>query len=230
MRTRMSIIAALGLALATVSCGDDGTTTTTPTTSVTVTTMSVAELEANLLTVGDLPAGWQLGEPVNEMDFADSMQIPCDDTAINPTIAQRLTPVAGVQFAPSDGSSMHMIELATPGEPDQLTADLNVFIEAFRACAAMETPVTAPAEMVITEMTLPTLGDPQAAFAIYATEGTTESGTPVVWYVRIAVVQVGGVIVSIGLTEIVDSMDAAPTTTDEQFVDIVTAAVEPFAA
>lgn len=227
MRTRMSLFAVLGLAVASVACGDNTTTseTTTPpsTTSATTTTISTAELEAKLLAVGDLPAGWSLGEPVNEQDFADAKQIPCQDQAINPTIAARLTPVAGIQFQPASGTSSHLIEFVTVGEAQRLSSDFQVLIDAMRACESSLTTAPATTTLTVAELTIPELGDQRVAFLMKDLEVPTK-----VWYVRDAAVRVGGVIVEVGLTEILASKDATPTTTDAEFVAIVQAAVDHF--
>jgi hypothetical protein len=50
-----------------------------------------------------------------------------------------------------------------------------------------------------------------------------------VWFVRTAFVRVGQVVVSVALTEILDTPDQVPTTSDDEFVALVERAVDKVA-
>jgi hypothetical protein len=96
MCSQLALVASLGLTGVLAGCGDDDATpdtSTAPTTSVETTVLpSLAQLDAMLLDSSDVGTPWQLGSEITDADLADATQIPCDDTAINPTIADRLTP------------------------------------------------------------------------------------------------------------------------------------------
>jgi hypothetical protein len=128
-----------------VGCGDEEATrdTAPPTTAPVETTAppSLEQVDAMLLDERDIGSAWQLGPAVIDADLSDATQLPCPDTAINPNIAGRLTPITGVQFEPVDQSSKHLIEFAVTGQPEQLDADLQVLFDAMDACAAT-TPTT----------------------------------------------------------------------------------------
>lgn len=97
-------------------------------------TVPAAALQTRMLTVADVGSPWQLGHAVTALDFGDATKLPCADTALNPTIIARLTPVAGVQFEPVDGSPKHLIEFALTGEAGRLATDLQLYAEGFELC------------------------------------------------------------------------------------------------
>jgi hypothetical protein len=173
-----------------------------------------------LLDVGDVGAGWQVGPDVNDADFSDATKIPCSDVAINPTIAARLTPVAGVQFEPTDRSYKHLIEFAVVGEPARLDADLQAFFGAMESCTTVASTDQGP--FTVEELALPRLGDQRAAFVLTGTESPDTLAT---WYVRDAAVRVGPVAIEIGLTEILSTPDEAPSISDTEFLRLVETAV-----
>jgi hypothetical protein len=199
----------VGLTGALVACGDDSTDV--PSGDVTVT----------LLTAADLGSGWREGHEVGEADFQDAWQIPCDDVVINPTLVEVLRPSAGTQFEPTDGSSRHLIELVTTGVEDDLAAALDAYLGAVASCPPEF--ASGGTRVSVTPLDLGESGDQRAAFLSVAAQGAESDRA--VWHVRHATVRVGNHIVSLGLTEILDSDDLQPAVTDAEFVQMVRTAV-----
>jgi hypothetical protein len=229
MHARGSLIAVLGLVGTLLGCGDDGTTsiTTNPTTtaSAATTTISTAQLDSMLLDVNDVGAGWQVGPAVNDADFSDSTQLPCSDMAINPTIIQRLTPVTGIQFEPTDHSYKHMIELVVTGEPEQLDSDLQVYFDAVDACAATTPTTTGTGTLIVEQSAIPAVGDQRAAYILTGIESPDAT-----WYVRDAEVRVGAIAIELALTEILPTPQDEPTISDAEFVQLLQMAVAKLGA
>lgn len=224
MHARIALVAIFGLTGVLAGCGDDGPGTVAPTTEPTTVPTSSAppsadELTSLLLTAGDLGPGWELGQPVNEFDFADSVQIPCDAMAINPVIAQRLTPTAGIQFAPTDDSMQFVAEFAGAGQADRLEADLYFFAEGMDACAA-STAAGDQAGLSVERLSLPAVGDQSMAFT---TIGGEPSGPT--WHVRSARVRVGAIAITLNVTEIGADDPTQPTMSDAEFVELLETAV-----
>lgn len=229
MRTRAGVLAVVGLLAALTACGSDGgdggdgapSTTQTPTTvtSTTVaatTTSSATPLVDRLLTVADVGDGWRSSNPVNDDDLASISQMPCDDQALNPTIAARLRGMTGVQFEPADGAYRHLMELVLVGEPARLATDIDLLVEGLMAC-----PVGVAGGLDRMEaLALPPLGDQRAGLHYAATQGPGA-----VWDVRTATVRAGGRAVHLTLVEILGTPGATPTVTDGGFVALVTTAV-----
>lgn len=223
MRRALKFLAVIGLLAATTGCGSDGTDSTTTTTSTTT-----PDLQTVLLTLDDLGDDWVAGEPTNPADLADSVQVPCPDQAINPTIAARLTATAAVQFDATGGAYRHLIEFVVAGEPTQLAADLGVWFEAFDQCATSTTSAGSdPRLLSIEQLALPELGDQRIAYVIDGRESSTDT---VVWHGHTAIVRVGGVAISVGVIEVLDSADAEPVLDDAAFVDLVEVAVAKLTA
>lgn len=221
MRTSMKFLAVTALATASLGCGSDETTSTTE--AQTTTTMSIAALHDMLLTVDDLGTGWVTGEPINAADLTDSVQVPCPDQGINPTIAARLRAQSAVQFDGAGASYSHLIEFIVSGEPTQLAADLDVWFEGFDACMTSTTSAGSdPTLLSIEQLALPTLGDQRGGYVL---DGRESSSDTVVWHGHTAIVRVGGVAITVGLIEILDSASAQPTIDDAAFVTMVEAAV-----
>ena len=232
MFTRVSFIASLGLVGALFACGDDGTSgnTTTPTSSLpaitattsssTTTTISTAQLDSMLLDVGDVGAGWQLGPEVTDADFLDSTQFPCNDMALNPTIIERLTPVTGIQFEPTDGSYKHLIEFLVTGDPQRLALDLQFYFEGMEACAATTPTTTGFGTLTVEPFTIPVLGDQRAAYVLTGVESPDAT-----WYIRSAEVRVGSIATEVALTEILPTPQDEPTITDAEYVQLLETAV-----
>jgi hypothetical protein len=232
MFTRASFIAVLGLMGALFACGDDGTSgnTTNPTSSVpattttssttTSTTMSTAQLDSMLLNVGDVGAGWQVGPEVTAADFSDSTQLPCNDMALNPTIIERLTPVTGIQFEPTDRSYKHLIEFLVTGDPQRLALDLQFYFEAMEACAATTPTTIGAGTLTVEPFTIPMLGDQRAAYILTGVDSPDAT-----WYVRSAEVRVGSIVTEVALTEILPTPEDEPTVTDAEFVQLLENAV-----
>jgi hypothetical protein len=233
MFTRVRLIAVLGLVGALFACGDDGpsgktTTATSPGPAITTTTDSsttttavpTAQLDSMLLDVGDVGEGWQVGPAVTEADFSDAVQFPCDDMALNPTIIERLTPVTGIQFEPTDGSYNHLIEFLVTGDPQRLALDLQVYFEGMEACAATTPTTMGSGTLTVARFTIPVLGDQRAAYVLTGVESPDAT-----WYVRSAEVRVGSIATGVALTEILSTPDAEPTVTDAEYVHLLETAV-----
>lgn len=210
MRTRIGFFGVFALAAVMVACGDDegsSTATTAPTTAKVV-----------LLTVGDVGSVWKVSNAVNDADYADAFQVPCADTALNPTIRTRLTPTSGVQFEPVDHGSQHLIEMIVTGEAARLDADLAIYIEALQSCTANPSAdLLSYEQMMVLDM-----GDQSATFEATAYE--SGSSGPV-WYIRSSIVRVGGVALTLGLSEVLDNKDLEPAISDDEYVRILEAAV-----
>jgi len=227
----MAVTALLVLAGAMVACGGNrtpaGTTATTSMTAATdaaVTSLAVAELDTMLLAVDELPAGWESGEPINQFDLQDSIQSPCEGVVLDPTIVERLRAVTGIQFQPSDGSSQHLIEFLATGAPARLTADLDTYFEGFAPCPTVDS-ATAVSSVNIEALAIPDVGDQRAAFVLDARE-TPDSP---IWHVRTATVRVGGVAMTLGLTEILSTPDQALAVSDSEFVELIETAAAKLA-
>jgi putative hemolysin len=223
MYARLGLVALLGCAGVLLGCGDDeATRDTTPSTSASVATTvpTQEQLDAMLLATTDVGSDWQLGPPITDADLTDATQIPCPDTAINPTIADRLTPITGVQFEPVDRSSKHLIEFAVTGQPEQLGADLQVLFDAMDACAATTPTTIGTGSLTVKPLTIPELGDQRAGYALIGVESADAT-----WYVRDAEVRVGSIAVEVGLTEILQTPDDEPSISDAEFVQIAQTAV-----
>jgi len=225
MRSRVSLIAVLGIVVVIGACGDNGTTgkATRPTPSSSVTTIPSAQLDKMLLDVGDVGAGWQVGPPLNPEDLSGFTQIPCPDSVVNPTIAKRLTPATGIQFEPTDHSRKHMIEFLVTGDAQRLDRDLQALSGALEACSmATSTTAGTGGTVKVEKLPIPELGDQRDAYVIAVTASPDSQAT---WYVRSAVVRVGSVATSLGLTEILPTPQDQPHISDEEFVKILKKAV-----
>jgi hypothetical protein len=216
VRGRATVIAILGLVVALVACGDDGTT------SQPTTTLSMAELQAKLLDVGGVGAGWQLGHAVNDADLSDATQIPCEGVTLDPAVTQRLTPVTGIQFEPTDRSYKHLIEFALTGDPKQLESDLQTYFATLEKCSTVTTTTPAAPALTINKLTVPKLGDQRAAYVI---TGKESPGSDTTWYGRSAAVRVGSIAIELGLTEILSATQDKPQISDDAFVKILQTAV-----
>jgi hypothetical protein len=181
-------------------------------------------LDALLLDAGEAGPGWELGEPINLMDLAMSAEL-CPDVVLDAELARRLDGDTGIQFQPVDDSYRHLMEQLNVGDPAQLAPDLQAFFDAAATCAEAA-PIT-PGTSVPTmdELALPALGDQRQAFTYFGLESTGGA----VWFVRTAFVRVGQVVVSVALTEILDTPDQVPTTSDDEFVALVERAVDKVA-
>jgi hypothetical protein len=205
------------------SCGDDRSTTTSPTTprpTASSRTVPGPGSNAGLLDASDVGPDWRIGPDVNDADLTDATRIPCPDVALNPTIAARLTPAAGVQFEPADHSYRHLIEFVVTGEPHQLDSDLRAFFGAIESCSTV-TPAP-PAELRVEQRRIPQFGDQRGAFVLV---GRETPDTPATWYVRNAVVRVGPVAVELGLAEILSTPEQAPHISDAEFDELLGRAV-----
>ena len=221
MNARVRLLATFCLVGALAGCNgdDDATQDTTPATNGSVETTipsSSDGIGAMLLDADDVGAAWQLGPAVTDADLIDAVQIPCPDMGINPTIADRLTPVTGIQFEPVDRSSKHLIEFAVTGDPARLAADLQVMSDAMEACSATTPTTTATGSLTVEPLTVPELGDQRAGYVLVGVESSDAT-----WYVRSADVRVGAIAIHVGLTEILQTPDDEPSISDAEFVQLV---------
>jgi hypothetical protein len=216
MRGRAGIVAIFGLVVALAACGDSGTT------SQPTTTLSPTQLHAKLLDVGGVGAGWQVGHAVNDADFSDATQIPCEGVTLDPAVTQRLTPVTGVQFEPTDQSYKHLIEFVLTGDPKQLDADLQTYFTTLERCSTVTTTTAGASAVTVNELTIPRLGDQRAAYVL---TGKESPGSDITWYGRSAAVRVGSIAIELGLTEILSTTQDKPQISDDGFVKILQTAV-----
>lgn len=205
----------VGFLGALVACGGDSTDAPS------------GDVPVKLLTAADLGSAWQEGHEVGEADFQDAWQIPCDDVALNPLMVEVLRPSGGTQFDPTDGSSRHLIELVTIGAEDDLVTALEAYIGAMGSCPPEST--WGGGSVSVTPLDLKEfggLGDQRVGFISVATQNVASDS--VVWHVRNVAVRVDSHIISLGLTEILDSDDTQPVVADAEFVEMVRAAVATF--
>lgn len=220
MRSRVRFILGLGFVLVLAACSSNGTGGKTSTT--TTATLSAAQLQPKLLTLADVGSAWKAGEAINTEDLSSVAQsLPCGDSALEPTVAKRLTAVTGVQFEPADRSYKHLIELVITGRPEQLHGDLQALFATMEMCPTTASSPSASTPTV-TKLTIPALGDQRAAYVLI---GAESAGSPTTWYVRDAAVRVGSVAITFGLTEILSSPQDKPQISDATFVQLLQTAV-----
>lgn len=233
----VSVAALVALA---VGCSDSKTesTTTAPGTTEAPTTApntgttepggptsSLPEgIETKLLTAEEVGSTWKLGPEVNEMDLTMNVEI-CPGVVLDAGRAKRLSGRVGVQFEPSDKSSRHLMEQFLIGDPAKLNSDLRVYFDTLTVCPV--DPAGAEGTYLsLQPLDVPVLGDQSLGVAIKA----QESASGPVWFVRQAVVRVGGTAVALGLTEILPSATAQPNISDNGFYAIVTKAFNKLSA
>jgi hypothetical protein len=221
MRSRaLLMLTAIGLSATLVACGssDAGKQTGTPSTGI----PSATQLEARLLDVGDVGAGWKLGQPITPEDLSSvSQSIPCTGVTIDPSVAKRLTAVTGRQLEPADRSAKHMIELVITGTSRQLDADLQTLARAMDSCSVKTGTSQGTSTLTVKKLAVPKLGDQQAAYVM--TDSADSAGA---FYVRNAFVRVGTVAVAFGLMEVVAAPQDKPQVSDDTFVKILRTALE----
>ena len=210
MRWRVTILV-VAVCAAIAGCGDDGASTATVRTA--------EQLQARLLTAADAGAGWQQAGPVGDADFDDAGQIPCENSALDPTVRQRLRPVTGVQFEPADRSSKHLIEFAVSAAPDRLKTDLEALFGAMDSCTSA--PASGSGGVQVAKLDVPKAGDQRAGYRMVASVSADSA-----WHVRMATVRVGASAITVGLTEVVASPTAAPTISDADFGRLVQTAAK----
>jgi len=222
MRTLICFVAASVLAVTIASCGDDEAGKTTATTAATMTIPPSAEAETMLLTVDDIEAnvggdpGWTV-EPIDyEEGLTGYLRLPCDDVVLDPTIVERLTAEVGIDAGREDGNA-NLLEFLITGDAEQLSADLEAWGSADASCAA--TPSTSDDATPTRELALPELGDQQ-----YAEAGTCEGWGPDSQS-YFALVRVGTVAILVRVCEGAVSEGAELLISDEEFVQLLEAAV-----
>lgn len=223
MRTRIGLVASSGLALLLVACGSGTNNQTNPSTNIPSTsTMSTAQIQARLLAVADVGAGWQIGQAITPEDLSSlATSVPCPGPTVSPAVAQRLAAVAGVQFEPTDQSYKHLIELVLNGESKQLDSDLQALFDAMDSCSALASTATGT-KLTVQKLAVPKLGDQQAAYVMTDVESPDSTAT---WYIRNAVVRVGSDAIAVGLAEILATPQDKPQISDETFGKILDSAV-----
>lgn len=223
MQAQMRSLLAVALGVVLAACGSGGGGKTTTPSTTTVPTPSATQLQARLLSVRDVGAGWKLGSPINAADLASiGKSVPCPGNALSPAVAERLTAVTGIQFEPTDHSYKHLIELVITGDPAQLANDLQSLFKAMDACATAASTAPGTRKVTVTKLQLPPLGDQQGGYAAAARVGSAHSSG--IWYARNAAVRTGPVAVVLGLTEIL-APQTRPQISDAAFVDLLRTAV-----
>jgi hypothetical protein len=218
MSARTGLILTLGLAVLLVACAGPGSrdTASRPPTP--------AQVEAKLLTLDDLGAGWRAGQAINSADLSSVTEsIPCSDVTIDPVVAKRLKAVTGIQFEPADRSYKHLIQLAMTGASAQLANDLRKLFAAMDSCAVKASASPGTAKLTLNRFTVPQLGDQRAAYVMITRESAGSR-----WYVRNAIVRVGPVAIAFGLAEILATPDAGPQISDDWFQRHLRTAVARF--
>ena len=87
-------------------------------------------------------------------------------------------------------------------------------------CAATTPLTTETGSLTIEPLAIPELGDQRAAYTLVGVEAPDTT-----WYVRDASVRVGSLAVEVGLTEILQTPDAEPSISDDEFVQLLETAV-----
>lgn len=221
MRARTRCVGFVAAIVGLVACGSSGTVSKTRPPTSTPTTLSTAQLQAMLLTAGDVGGGWKAGEPINPQDLAAVSQLPCEKT-ISPAIAKRLTAVAGTQFEPVDRSYKHLIELVTTGNPTQLASDLQSLFGAIESCSTATSTGTGGAKLTVRTLTIPTLGDQHAAYAV--TQAKSASSATAL-YLRSAYVRLGSVAVILGLADFQATAQGKSHVSDDAFIRLLQTAI-----
>jgi hypothetical protein len=215
-----AVVLVLGLVF--TACGDDDTTTTTDGDGGPSSSVPAADLAGLLLTAEDVPGDWQVVTEASAADFGSVADLPCEETAVNPTIDERLTAEAGVILEPADGSLQGIRQVLVEGEADQLTADLDAVFGALGSCIGSES--TAPdGERLTSEVfPVPDLGDQRTAISTIVGEPPDFETT---WRVHTLFVRVDDVAMQLAQFEIVRGGDE-PTVTDDEVLALFETAVE----
>ncbi len=221
MRLRMRHFTGVAIAATLAACGTPSVQTSTTSTAAATNPPPVG-IEALLLDAADVGPRWTLAGAVNTDDFASFTQTPCAIAPLDADIAARLTPTAGVQFEPTDGSYKHLLEMLVTGAPAQLDIDLRALLGTSGTCSHLPSTTTDEGEVVVGDLVIPAFGDQRYAYVLLGREAATSDTT---WHVREAVVRVGSVVVNLGLTEIVTAPQQTPTITDAEFARLVEVAV-----
>jgi hypothetical protein len=217
---KFSAAAIVLAATALTGCATAKTAKETTTSSTTPPVTQPVSWEGRLLTLADVGADWKVGQPLNEADYADFAQSPCDASTLDPAVDARLLPTGGIQFEPSDQAYRHLIEFALSGYPDQLAADLDSLTKTILACSPGPSMTTATL-LSVASLSVGSIGDQRSAFVLDGKESASATG---VWHVRTAMVRVGDRAIGIALTEILDS-GAKPAIDDDAFRALVAKAV-----
>ena len=215
IRIRRGIFAVLAVTVALSSCGGDDSEES-DTSSSSSSTAVTADLEAMLLTATDIEAAlggtdvWNL----ETIDYAEGLsgggQLPCENTGINPMIAERLAADIGVDGGRDDGNAS-LVELLISGDAEILGADIEDYLVGLEACA---TP--APFE----EFSIPEMGDQQWA-GVGACPGWAADSRG-----YFAVVRVGSNAVQLGVCEQPVTTGEELQITNEAFTQLLQDAVD----
>jgi hypothetical protein len=208
MRSRIRLVGVLLLpVMLLVACGGNGTNNNKP--------RSTAQLHAKLLNAADVGGSWRAGQPINPQDLAAFAQLPCETGSISPTIAKRLTAVTGTQFEPTDHSSRHLIELVVSGDPTQLSSDLRALFGAIESCSST-------ANLTLTKLTIPALGDQRAAYVIMQ---PGPSGSKTMLNLRTGYVRLGAAAVVLGLADFHATSQGQSQISDDTYAQLLKNAV-----
>ncbi len=236
MKRISTLLAAVTLGVATTGCSSDlqvappsstsqptPATAPEPSTTSTPATAGEDELSALLLDAADFGPAWVPETDVGVADFTSLGELPCPDTAINPTIVARLMPTEAAIFTNPDAAIIEGAqELLLTGDPARLAADLDILFEGAQMCLGAEW-VDDDGERVLYEpFDVPAVGDQRLAGRLTVTEpdGATT------WRGWSAIVRVGTVAMMLNVFEILPTPDAVPTISDEAFVTLLQTAVD----
>jgi hypothetical protein len=93
--------------------------------------------------------------------------------------------------------------------------------EAMDACAATTPTSTDAGSLTVEPLTIPELGDQRAAYTLIGVESPDTT-----WYVRDASVRVGSIAIELALTEILQTPEDEPATSDAEFNQLLETAVD----
>lgn len=178
---------------------------------------STTQLRAHLLDASDVGPSWQPGQAINPQDLAAFSQAPCEPATLEPSVADRLTAVTGTQFEPATPAYRHLIELVVTGDAPQLSDDLRTLFSTIESCS----PHPGKATVSVHRLTIPSLGDQQAAYDVIQ---TLPRNTTTALSVRVGYVRMGSVAVLVGLSDFQASAQGVSQVSDSTFRSILRAA------
>lgn len=181
------------------------------------------ELAALLLDASDLGEGWT-AETAAPQDMNSLGAAPCDDVAVNPVVANRLVPTAGVIITGAGDALFQAVqELALRGKAMQLGSDLDAVSTASLSCDGATGTSPDGERYTFATFELPDIGDQR--FAVRATIAEPPD-FQVTWHVFIATVRVGDAAIQLDEIEILSTPDAVPTFGEADFVALLQTAVD----
>lgn len=231
-RSVVSWLVVFGFGVASVACSsEDGGTTTVASSAAPATTepaptepATTSVLAPLLLTVDDLGPGWEVDPDVNPADFTSIGDLRCTDSALNPTIVERLVPTDVVILNGTDPAVFEGVqELMLSGDPARLAADLDILFEAATACLGSERVNEDGERVRYDPFEIPDLGDQRLAGELTVGEPPDYQTT---WRGHTAIVRVGAIALMVNQFEILSTPEAIPSMTGDDFIALLELAVD----